>query len=148
MACAEASPRLLSLHAVNAADEVLDALVRHGLTRRCACVFHWFSGSSEQLQRAIGAGCWFSVGARILTTRRGRSYARAIPEDRLLLETDLPSVPGAAEGWPEIKAALREALVELERIRGRSLAPRLAVASAQLLGMGEGISEPGPPLCG
>ena len=63
-------------------------------------IFHWFSGSSAQLKRARDLGCFFSVNAFMLQTKRGREYAKAIPLDRLLIETDLPeetSIDACAE---------------------------------------------------
>lgn len=84
--------KTLSIHSVRSAGTVLDVLEKTGTIDTCRCVFHWFSGTSEELARAKEAGCWFSVGERMLGTRRGREYARQIPTNRLLLETDLPEV--------------------------------------------------------
>ena len=58
-------------------------------------IFHWFSGTSDEFVRARIAGCYFSVNERMLATKRGREYARQIPLDRLLLETDAPAEPDA-----------------------------------------------------
>lgn len=90
----------LSVHSVRAADEVLDILEETGCLEACTCIFHWFSGSTPQLWRAIHAGCWFSVNEMGLRTKRGREYAKLIPKDRLLTETDLPE-----ENDPEFCAA-------------------------------------------
>ena len=48
---------------------------------------------SDELVRARNAGCYFSVNERMLATKRGREYARQIPLDRQLLETDAPAEP-------------------------------------------------------
>ena len=92
-ACVREGGRVLSIHAVRAAGTVLDALEASGCLENSLCVFHWFSGSSEEFVRAVRAGCFFSVGERMLATRRGRAYASQIPLDRLLLETDFPETP-------------------------------------------------------
>ena len=90
--------RVLSIHAVRAVGTVLDTLESHGLlediTGSPAIIFHWFSGASDELVRARHAGCYFSVNERMLATKRGREYARQIPLNRLLLETDAPTEPG------------------------------------------------------
>lgn len=91
---AVSSPRVLSIHSVRAAGAALDILAETDALEACTCVFHWFSGTSEELARAVRAGCLFSVGPRMLATKRGRAYARSIPAKRLLAETDLPSAPG------------------------------------------------------
>lgn len=84
----------VTLHTHGAADEVLDILGETGCLDSCACIMHWFAGSDPQLRRAIDAGCWFSVNRRGLASRRGREYARRIPLDKLLVETDLPPERG------------------------------------------------------
>jgi TatD DNase family protein len=104
LVCAPAAQdheRILSIHAVKSATQVLDILEDHGATRRHACILHWFSGSSDELQRAIKLGCWFSAGERMLATKRGREYLRAIPVDRLLVETDGPA-RFQAEPWDSV----------------------------------------------
>lgn len=89
--------RVISIHAVRSAGTVLDVLESHGLLipnpDSPAIIFHWFSGTSDELVRARNAGCYFSVNERMLASKRGREYARQIPLDRLLLETDAPAEP-------------------------------------------------------
>ena len=89
--------RVISIHAVRSAGAVLDVLESHGLlTPRPdspTIIFHWFSGTSDELVRARNAGCYFSVNERMLASKRGREYARQIPLDRLLFETDAPAEP-------------------------------------------------------
>ena len=135
-ACANLGGKVLTLHAVRAAGAVLDALERHRATEGSACVFHWFSGSSDDLQRAIRLGCFFSVGPRMLATKRGRAYAQAVPRERLLLETDEPSAPGAALEAGAWRGLLERALVDLAGLRDESAADlgmRIAATSALLL---------------
>ena len=76
--------RVISIHAVRSAGTVLDVLESHGLLipnpDSPVIIFHWFSGTSDELVRARNAGCYFS---------------RQIPFDRLLLETDAPAEANA-----------------------------------------------------
>lgn len=89
--------RVISIHAVRSTGTVLDVLESHGLlipnSDSPVIIFHWFSGTSDELVRARNAGCYFSVNERMLASKRGREYARQIPLDRLLLETDAPAEP-------------------------------------------------------
>lgn len=132
----DTTPKVISLHAVRAASDVLDALTRAGALKQHACVFHWFSGTSDELVRAVRAGCFFSVGPRMLKTKRGRAYARAIPARQLLLETDAPpraDTPWSAQTWrSELEEALRM-LAETREENARDLAATLAQNSAHLL---------------
>lgn len=130
---------VLSLHTVRAADVVLDMLETRGLTTSCTCAFHWFSGSSNELHRALGAGCRFSVGVLMLRSRRGREYARQLPLDRLLLETDFPDPdrPEPADmAASRIAEALQDACIQiagLRQIEVQRLAERAAANSQAIL---------------
>lgn len=126
-ACADSSrpemPKILSLHSVRAADLMLDILERTGCLERCRCIFHWFTGSGLALNRAVRAGCMFSVNEMMLNTRRGREYARQIPADRLLAETDLPPGQDVRFSAGEIAASLERTLDKLSAIRGTDMHP-------------------------
>lgn len=109
--------KTLSLHSVRSAGTVLDVLEKTGTIDSCRCVFHWFSGTSEELARAREAGCWFSVGERMLGTRRGREYARQIPSGRLLLETDLPEAEQDGSTVADIAESLLSAAGILKSLK-------------------------------
>ena len=105
--------RVISIHAVRSAGTVLDALGSHELLTPSpdspAIIFHWFSGTSNEFVRARNAGCYFSVNERMLATKRGREYARQIPLDRLLLETDAPAEPQADASARQLITSLKSA---------------------------------------
>lgn len=134
---ASSQRRVLSIHCVRAYDDALLLLDRSGCARKCDCVFHWFSGSFEHLQRAIQLGCYFSVSERMFGSKRGREYAKAIPLDRLLLETDAPFVddpfsedPVVPCAYKEVAEELRRTAVQLAELRSEALSD-LSVALAQ-----------------
>lgn len=91
--------RVLSIHAIRATGAILNILESHSLLEDTpsspVIIFHWFSGTSDELVRTRNAGCYFSVNERMLTSKRGREYIRQIPLDRLLLETDAPAEANA-----------------------------------------------------
>lgn len=133
---AEFPRRIMSIHSSAAAACVLDVLERTGCLDACICIFHWFSGSQEELTRAIESGCLFSVNERMLKTKRGRAYARAIPEGRLLIETDFPSKPTPMTIPQDVAPRLERTMSLLAAARdddGRSLASAIAAASKRLL---------------
>ena len=113
-----AHPTVMSIHSVRSVAEVLDVLSTTGCLERCRCVFHWFSGSSDELHAAVVAGCWFSVNPMMLRTRRGREYARQVPLRRLLTETDLPPGEDVPFSAAQIEAALQECLAGIAEARG------------------------------
>lgn len=139
-ACAEhpRSGRVISLHAACSANKVLDMLERYDLHRQAACIFHWFSGTSNDLARLRNLGCYISVNERMLATRRGREYARQMPAECLLLETDAPEQLNTPHTATQIEASLARTLHELALIRGvneRRLCNSIAHTSSQILGL-------------
>lgn len=134
-ASARVGGRVLSLHAVRSADVVLDELDASGALANCACIFHWYSDSSEALHRAVRAGCFFSVGALMLESKRGREYARQLPADRLLLETDEPPEGQAydVDAMQQQLASTCAAIAALRNDDPDALADQIAQTSMRLL---------------
>lgn len=123
-ACAKDGGKVLSIHCVKAYDDVLSILDSSGCFASCTCIFHWFSGSFQQLEQAADAGCFFSVGARMLETKKGSEYAKAVPLRKLLLETDAPAAidpeqehPSVLYSYDQMRLQLVETLRRLARIR-------------------------------
>lgn len=136
--------RLISIHAVRSASTALDILERYDVPRVCTCMFHWFSGTSDELTRARRLGCSFSVNERMLATKRGRAYARTIEQDRLYLETDYPVELGTAGDAAGIERSLNAALDMLAEIRDvprDELAADIARRSQTLLDMDPPLSK-------
>lgn len=134
-----AGQRAISLHAVRSAGACLDVLETTGAAARCHCVMHWFSGSSDELGRALRLGCSFSVGERMLGTRRGREYARQLPAARLLLETDLPDGAGQGVGAEGLLASLDRALTALAQVRGVDKNELAATLTANARALADGV---------
>lgn len=134
-ACANGG-HILSIHAVNAAGEVLRLLSAHNMLANNTVIFHWFSGSSYELMLARKAGCYFSVGPRMLETKRGRAYAQQIEVDHLLLESDLPAneQDGKIIKPASLASELEHALDVLGELRGGDVAPALLANTQRLLG--------------
>lgn len=130
--------RVLSIHAVRAAADALDILERSELPSHASCIFHWFSGTGDDFLRLRRLGCLISVGERMLSTKRGREYARQIDLDHLLLETDAPRRLDDPFPIEELEASLVrtiEAIAALRHIGKEELAARIAQTSSGILGM-------------
>ena len=128
-------PRVLSMHTVRSVDTVLDILEQTGAAQACVPIIHWFSGSSDELQRAIKLGCWFSVGEMSLKTKRGREYAKVYPKDKLLTETDLPSSNHTDINALDIVDSLKRALFGLSEARGYSVQSEVISNAAGVFGV-------------
>lgn len=136
--CAQGG-KVISIHAVRSASTVLDMLEERGACAKNACILHWFSGSSDELTRAVRLGCYFSINPRMASTKRGRAYVRVIPADRLLLETDMPAsegAPYAAGDWERDLRGVLAAVAQARREDACELAEIIARTSAALLAVG------------
>jgi TatD DNase family protein len=129
--CEKAGGRTLSIHSRRATSAVLDQLQA---TRGAGTpILHWFSGTARELDRAMGLGCWFSVGPAMLASAKGRALTAKMPRERLLTETDGPfaqidgksalpwdatqAVPALAEIWSESAADVeRQLALNLHRL--------------------------------
>ncbi|WP_276868815.1 TatD family hydrolase [Enorma massiliensis] len=128
--------RVISIHAIRSASRALDILERAGAARSATCILHWFSGTSDELWRAVRLGCLFSINEHMLATKRGREYARILPDDRLLLETDAPPQLGNPYRLEAIEHSLASTLEQLAQIRRAhvtTLGAQIADRSTRLL---------------
>ena len=126
--------KLMSIHAVKSAQTAFDLLAETGCLQTCRCIFHWYSGPSDVLKRAIDAGCFFSCGPRMLATKKGREYVKAIPASQLLLETDEPPAQGAPFSYSDLRKSLDSAAATIASIKGDETLNTIAQTSASLLG--------------
>ncbi|KQO59659.1 MULTISPECIES: Qat anti-phage system TatD family nuclease QatD [unclassified Methylobacterium] len=95
-ACCDQGGRVISLHSRMAVQAVLDEIEQAGPIG--TPVMHWFGGTPDEMVRASGLGCWFSVGPAMLNSKKGRLLAAGMPRDRVLPETDGPF--GQSRGKP------------------------------------------------
>ncbi|AKK04107.1 TatD family hydrolase [Corynebacterium epidermidicanis] len=129
---------VMSIHAVRAASTVLDLLEQAEMPG--TPVFHWFSGSSDELTRLIDLGGYISINPRMLETKRGRAYARQVPAARLLLETDLPAQTSTADGdvgqqvADAVTRALAETLGTLVELRDDEVRDQIEMNQRRLYG--------------
>lgn len=90
--CADAGDKVLSLHSVRCAKQVLDMVESSLPPGRGRVVMHWFTGSISDARRAVEMGCYFSINERMFASPKVGAVLKALPTDRLLTETDGPFV--------------------------------------------------------
>ena len=103
----------VSLHMLRAADPLLEVLSRDGVPAGGA--LHSFSGSAEQVLPFARLGLHFAFAGPVTYERARRPLlaARAVPPERLLLETDAPDQtprPHRGRCEPGFLAEVRDAL--------------------------------------
>jgi TatD DNase family protein len=87
---AESGSKILSVHSVRSAKNVLDLIEQYFPSERGRVVLHWFTGSKSEARRASDLGCYFSINAAMMQSDRGRDLILSLPSERLLTETDAP----------------------------------------------------------
>ena len=80
--------KILSLHSRRAVAELLVMLDRYKVGN--GAILHWFSGTQNDLKRAIAIGCYFSVNELMARSEHGMSLIAQMPHDRVLPESDGP----------------------------------------------------------
>ena len=79
--------KIMNLHTKGAETDVLSAIRE---LRLKSPIIHWYSGPLGLIDAYLSCGCYFTVGVETLVSEEARRIARAIPFERLLLETDNP----------------------------------------------------------
>lgn len=115
--CSALGNKLISIHSVKADSVVLDIIESHACLESNTCILHSYGGSSNNLSRAIKQGFYFSVSPRMLKSKRGKEYARIIPESQLLIETDLPSSKQNDCKARNVADALQDVIATLANLR-------------------------------
>jgi TatD DNase family protein len=108
----------LVVHVRDAWDDVLATLERAGAER---VVIHCFSGDAALARECATRGYYLSFAGNVTYPKNGplREAARAVPSDRLLVETDAPFLaPQAVRGRENEPAHLPLTLAALARALG------------------------------
>ena len=116
------------LHQRDAHDDFVEVL-EPMLPRLSRAVAHCFTGEHESLREYLGMGLYIGITGWICDERRGRhlyEIADAIPDDRLMIETDAPYLmPRTLKPKPSTRrnepAWLPEVLRVLAEARGQSI---------------------------
>ena len=118
-ACASEGGKVLSVHSVRAASQVLNMVEEFLPPDRGIVCLHWFTGNAAEARRAVDLGCYFSVNSEMLRKERGIRLIRSLPPNRVLTETDGPFTN--SDGRPSVPADARKVLAELATAGGVSV---------------------------
>lgn len=88
--CEQCGEKVVSVHYLKSANTVIEILREYRTQRSNKYIFHWFTGTIPQLEKAIELGCYFSINPSMLKTKSGLEIINTVPVERMLLETDAP----------------------------------------------------------
>ena len=89
-ACREQGEKVISIHSVRSAKQVLDMIEESGVNASCYVVLHWFSASKSLIKKAVELNCFFSVNEVLVGKSNGHNILEIAPADQILTETDAP----------------------------------------------------------
>lgn len=111
--------RPVAVHCVNAWGRLVEILRAHPAPR---VLLHAFGGAAELIPELVELNCWFSFCGSVTNpnAKRIRAAAVAVPEDRLLIETDSPDFPPPGCPSPNEPANLVQVVRAIAELRGIS----------------------------
>lgn len=80
--------KIVNLHTKGAEKEIVEKLEETGIRRS---IIHWYSGPLDLIDRYLTAGAYFTIGVELLFSDHIRCVLEAVPNNRLLTETDNPT---------------------------------------------------------
>jgi TatD DNase family protein len=125
--CNREGGKILSVHSVRSVTPVLDMIEKHLSPERSRIVLHWFTGNASEAKRAVDLGCFFSINSQMASTERNVKIVAALPDDRLLTETDGPFAK--IRGQPSRPAHAADSLRAIGIARQRSVADIAAIVA-------------------
>ena len=130
---ARAHDKPVLIHSRYAWTDALRLVVESGVTR---AVFHWFTGFSSALRGIMEAGFYISATPAVEYHEEHRRAVKAVPLDRLLLETDTPVWYGRSDRFQARPADVVRSLKGVAELRGEStatVAQTTTMAAARIL---------------
>jgi TatD DNase family protein len=87
--CSALGGKVITVHSRRSASDVIAAV---GERFNGTVILHWFSGTTREADRALKAGCYFSINTAMLSGKSSSQLLAALPQDRVLTETDGPFI--------------------------------------------------------
>ncbi|MDL2196516.1 Qat anti-phage system TatD family nuclease QatD [Shewanella algae] len=115
--CCEFEDKILTIHSLNAVDEVLALLRKY--PNSGTSVLHWFLATKKQVNHAAELGCYFSIGPAMINSARARKVISWLPKNRVLLETDGPFAK--TDGKPALPSDVVHVIEFLSELWGKTI---------------------------
>lgn len=115
--CEQYGEKVVSIHSLKSTSTVIEILKTYKKQTSNKYIFHWFTGSMSQLEKALELECYFSINPRMLKTKSGMEVIKTIPINYVLLETDAPFAL-RVQHIDEIEKALKRTMSKISDIVG------------------------------
>lgn len=114
----------ICIHSRDADQETLDILKACRAFDSIKVLMHCYSGGAELARQYLALGAWISVAGPLTykNNKKTPEVVRAVPLDRLLIETDSPYLtPEPLRGRPNTPANVKYTAMKVAEIKGISL---------------------------
>lgn len=101
--CHQLGGKILTIHSRGAAQQVVD-IIGHAFNGKY--ILHWYSGGIKTLEDAITNGAHISVNYAMTCSAAGKKIIQAVPNTRLLIESDAPFVIVKGKPYDTFNVAL------------------------------------------
>jgi TatD DNase family protein len=122
----------VSIHSRGAWTDCVNIVIEEGIKK---AVFHWFSGSLDDLKKLLGCGYYVSASPAAAYSKEHRAVIENTPLERILLETDSPvSYKGEPSEPSHVLKAL-VAVVELKKEKRETIAEKTTENAKTVFGI-------------
>jgi TatD DNase family protein len=129
---AEGHGKPVSIHSRGAWADSVDITIQSGIRK---AVFHWFTGSVDDLGRLLDHGYYVSATPAVAYSKEHQAIIEKAPLEHMLLETDSPvSYRGETSEPSHILKAL-SAVSELKNIRAEKVAEQTTENARRVFGI-------------
>ena len=101
--CHQLGGKILTIHSRGAAKQVVN-IIGHAFNGKF--ILHWYSGGLKTLDEAITNGAFISINYSMTCSASGRRIIDAVPNTRLLLESDAPFVSIKGKSYDTLSMSL------------------------------------------
>ncbi len=123
----------VSIHSRGAWTDCVNMTIESGIEK---AVFHWFTGSSDDLKKLLDSGYYVSATPAAVYSKEHRALIKNAPLERILLETDSPvSYRGELAEPSHVLKALA-AVAELKKEKQETVAEATTENAEAVFGIG------------
>jgi len=130
---AEKHGRPVSIHSRGAWADCVNMTIEVGVEK---AVFHWFTGSSDDLKKILDNGFYVSASPALAYSREHRAIIENAPLERILLETDSPVSYKGEVADPSFVLKALAAVAELKKEKQETIAEVTTENAEVVFGIG------------
>jgi TatD DNase family protein len=122
--------KIVNIHGLGAETAVLERLEQ---VQPPTPIVHWYAGPLDLIDRYLALGTYFTFGVELLYSEKIEQILEAIPQDRLLTETDNPGANKHFAQQPGTPSLIHQVIAKMARCRQLSVAEMNSVLNQNFM---------------